>query len=150
MKKIISVIFAIIFVVPFITFAAKDPMPAYCEHQGYKIDWGTYLKNGTGDVFCVFDDTNKCIMSDFYFGSCGSEFKKDFSCRQKDELIFSGFEKCCNGLTSYITPGVLGQPSCQPILKAYIGNIFLNPISWITIVIMIIALVTFWMLKRKI
>jgi len=100
--------------------AAMDPVPAYCEHQGYTFEY--HNDNDTYSSFCVFDGENKCDGGDFLRGECGLEYKKDIACRPEGETLFSEFEKCCKGLES--SGGgwfkqTIGQPSCVEKLNFF-------------------------------
>ena len=93
--------------------AAMDPVPAYCEHQGYTFEYG-HDEDGMYYSFCVFDENNKCDANDFIIGECGQEYEKDIACRQEGEVLFH-FEECCDGLESsygWWNRGMIGQPSC--------------------------------------
>ena len=79
--------------------AAMDPVPAYCEHQGYTYEYGQD-ENDEYYSFCIFDENNKCGANEFFRGECGLEYKKDILCRQEGEVLFSQFEECCEGLES--------------------------------------------------
>lgn len=93
--------------------AAMDPVPAYCEHQGYLFEYGQD-ENNEYYSFCIFDENNKCDANEFYKGKCGLEYTKEIPCRQEGEMLFSQFEECCEGLES--SSGwwnkIFGQPSC--------------------------------------
>ena len=38
------------------------------------------------------------LIHEFYSGECGNEYKKDIVCRKENELVFTQFEECCEGL----------------------------------------------------
>ena len=83
--------------------AAMPPWPSYCEHQRYAYDGES----------CVFDDGEKCDAKAFLDGTCGQEYVKEISCRQKGETVFPQFEECCAGLDPYTD--VIGQPTCEEL-----------------------------------
>ena len=118
MKKIISLMM-LVFLVASVS-AAMDPIPAYCEHQGYTVEYGQD-ENDKYYSFCIFDEDNKCDAREFLRDECGLEYKKDIVCRKEGETLFSDFEKCCNGLES--SNGWwdkrIGQSSCVEKLNFF-------------------------------
>lgn len=85
-------------------YAAMPPAPNYCEHMGYN-----YSNNA-----CHFNQNSSCSGQAFLNGSCGQEYVKNISCREKGEFVFTEFESCCEDLKPYVDPGAIGQPVCQP------------------------------------
>ena len=87
-----------------LTYAAMPPAPNYCEHMGY---------NYSNDT-CHFNQNSSCDGQAFLNGSCGQEFVKNISCREKGEPVFTEFESCCGDMEPYLEPGAIGQSVCQP------------------------------------
>jgi len=114
-------------------FGAMDPYTPFCEHQGYKVE---VSEEGT---YCVFDDREKCDLTDFFDESCGAEYKKEFSCVEEGNPVF-GFEQCCFGSTPYLGFGAIGQPFCK--------NILFQPEVWL-IILIIVAVVLFYIKRKK-
>jgi hypothetical protein len=102
MRKVIP-IFVVFVLMISSSLAAMNPVPKYCEHQGYSID-----KDGN----CVFEDGNECPVLDFYSGKCGENYVKDFPCRNQGEVVFN-FEECCDGLGPKSTG--LSQATCEEL-----------------------------------
>ncbi len=130
---------------------AMDPVRGFCEHQDYTVDLGFY-ENDSAYYFCVFDDENKCDMNEFYRGNCGQEFKKEFQCREEGKIVFSQFEECCKGLKPYLPPDIIGQSSCQPFSKRFVGNLKYISLYWavgIAILILIVFIIVRVIRKKK-
>jgi|SRR3989344_2982436 len=108
MKKIF-LLFVVFVLMTSSTLASMEPQPSYCEHQGYTYNYNQETNEG----FCVFDDREKCDANAFLDGTCGQEYVKEISCRQKGETVFPQFEECCAGFDPK-SPG-LGQATCQEL-----------------------------------
>ena len=101
--------------------AAMYPVPAYCEHQGYTYEYGQD-ENEEDCSFCIFDENNKCDAIEFFRDECGLEYKKDIVCRKEGEILFSQFEKCCDGFESSSNgwwKKTIGQSSCVEKLNFF-------------------------------
>lgn len=94
--------------------AAMPPAPNYCEHMGYNYTTQEVENTSYSRGICRFSENSSCPAEAFMNGSCGQEYIKDISCREKGEAVFSQFESCCGNLEPYLPPGAIGQPTCQP------------------------------------
>ncbi|MFH1546720.1 MAG: DUF333 domain-containing protein [Patescibacteria group bacterium] len=95
-------------------YAAMNPIPAYCEHQGYIFEY-SQDENNVYYSFCIFNENNKCDAREFYEGKCGAKHRGEFVCRKEGEIFFSQFEECCEGLESSQSNWwikTIGQSSC--------------------------------------
>ena len=149
MKRGLIILLLGLLVVPTV-FAALNPVLGFCEHQGYEVDFGSY-ENGSAYSLCVFDEENKCDMDEFYRGTCGQEFKKEFPCRKEGEIVFSQFEECCEGLKPYLPAYTFGQSSCQPFSERFVGNLKYNPLYWVLglVILIFIIIIIVRALKKK-
>lgn len=97
---------------PGLASAAMPPAPNYCEHMGYNY---THVENGSqSEGICHFNGNESCEAGSFLNGECGQENVQKISCREEGEAVFTEFESCCGDLEPYLSPGVIGQPTCQP------------------------------------
>ena len=91
---------------------AMPPAPNYCEHMGYNY---THVGNASqSEGICHFNENESCEAGEFLEGECGQEHVKNISCRQEGEAVFTEFESWCGSMEPYLSPGAIGQPTCQP------------------------------------
>ena len=134
MKKLIYIL--IFFVCMSFVSAMGNPAAAYCEHMGYELEFS--FKEGDSKAYCVFNNENKCEEWSFFGGECGQEYVKDVPCRKIGESVFKDFEECCEG-KGYLAPYTVGQSTCQPFSKRFVGNVRYNPLVWVGIVVILIV-----------
>ena len=145
-KKFLLIGLITILLIPFV-YSAMDPSISFCEHQGYKWEH----KEGYRAGVCIFDNGNECDLLEFYRGTCGQEYRKEFPCRKKGELVFSQFEECCPGLKRFLPPGMIGQSTCQPFFHRLTYNLLFIGFNFWYMILGIIALIAFliYLLKRR-
>mgnify|MGYP001566953795 CR=1 FL=1 len=136
--KLLLVCFLLIFSITSVS-AAMDPTPAFCEHQGYT------LNRSFDTAQCIFDDGKSCDFREFYQGTCGKEYLRDFQCVPLGEAVFN-FDQCCEGAP--YGPSI-GQATCQPLSKHVAGSI-INPFYWTLLLILLIILALIYSLYRLI
>lgn len=88
--------------------------PNYCEHMGYNYTMHQVENKSYSQGICSFSENASCPADAFLNGTCGQEYVKNLSCREKGEAVFTEFESCCSGLEPYLPPGAIGQPVCEP------------------------------------
>ncbi|HMO78896.1 MAG TPA: hypothetical protein PJ997_02725 [Candidatus Paceibacterota bacterium] len=108
------------------------------------------MVNGTGEVFCDFDDGGYCEIRDFYEGKCGLEYRRDFYCVEQGKPVFI-FDTCCEGLVPHARRNLIGQGTCEPKIVALKENLIdytiYNPAAWGIGLVLLIA--SIWMVRRK-
>jgi hypothetical protein len=69
---------------------------AFCNLQGYNY---TNPENrwSTND-YCNLPNNVTCSWTDFRSGACGQQYRKAIPCAKEGEIVYTGFQKCCNGL----------------------------------------------------
>lgn len=139
MKKIILTLIVTLFLIPF-CFAAISPDYKECMQRSYEI---------VGEQ-CIFPDGSECHIADFNDGSCGQEFMIEDYCVAEGKAVWDS-DKCCKGSKSYLPPGYLGQPTCQPFSKRVLGNLQHNPFYWaliILVLLLIAGIIIYKMIKK--
>ena len=137
MKRGMFLILFCIFFTSFVQSAYLGPSAKYCTHMGYEIK---YLgeKEIDGELYCIFDENNKCVFDEFWNGSCGQKFIKEISCRKEGEVVVresyqlyggktSLYEECCKGLVAAEKPYVFNTGDflyCYKPLKLKMEQIF--------------------------
>jgi len=146
-KELILGLFLLILIVPIVS-SAMDPVPAFCEHQGYIYEYDEELDN----YFCIFAEDEDCYAIEFYEGTCGQTSIKEIPCREEGEVVFPQFEECCEGLAPNgnqpFWKKVIGQPICKPIKQThtyYYGFILIALVIFILLIIWLIKILR----KRK-
>nr|MBI4157166.1 hypothetical protein [Candidatus Woesearchaeota archaeon] len=109
MKSSLIVIALFLLFVPIVFSEDAKPVPiAYCEHMGYEIQIDSENK-----PVCVFEDGTSCNPSDFYYGNCSIDKRKDTAPRKERESVYVEFEKCEEGLIPSEPKYLLDQPVCE-------------------------------------
>jgi hypothetical protein len=69
-------------------------------------------------------------------------------CVPEDKAVWEGQGyQCCDGLTPHLTPGILGQTTCQPTYVAILENIIFNSTTWV-ILFALLFFGGFFLLRR--
>ena len=149
MKRELMICFVLLVAVIPLISSAMDPIPAFCEHQGYTYMYDEELE----DYYCIFEEHADCLAVDFYEGRCGQDFfLKEFPCRQEGEFVFSQFEKCCKGLSpDYSNKGVfglrlIGQNRCVPTPNWFVRNVLYTLWFWL-IILFVFGLLIYFLIK---
>jgi len=112
---IIFIIVGILVVETNVVSASVNPVYKECIQRNYQIESAN--NNIDGIEYCVFPDNTKCSIETFNSGSCGEEFMTQNYCTKEGIMVWDK-DMCCVGLKSYIPIGMIGQPTCQPIIKS--------------------------------
>lgn len=116
--------------------ASMDPRYKDCMQRGYQIE----NNFDQGVSYCVFDNGSKCLIDEFNYGECGSEFMIEDYCVAEGDSVWDK-DKCCPGLKPYIPNNMVGQQSCQPKNSQYF--------YWIFGVIVLVIVFAFLHIRRK-
>ena len=141
MKKGLLVLFIGLLIVP-IVFSMMA-YPGKCVQRGFEF-------NKTG---CSLPDGTYCTYESFEAGICGLKYQNDGFCVKLGDAVWGseGYE-CCEGLKSYLSPGVDGQTTCQPLSERFKRNIS-SPFLLFKLGIIIIGiafiLIFFWIVLKK-
>ena len=123
---------------------AMNPAPPYCQNQGHQY----WVINGS--ALCLFDDGNSCDLRDFYDGTCGQEYVKEFPCVELGRPVFSNFEECCKG-KSHLSSFMVGQPICKTYSQIFTDNLKHNPFYWLVeLIILFLLIFAIYKVKKKI
>ena len=110
MKKNILTLFLLLMFSSFI-LAVQSPsigFEEFCISQEYSKE----TINETD--YCIFTNTDKCDIKEFYTGKCGINFNnKNPTCVEKDESVWPSVKPCCENLEPYLPCGVDGQQICR-------------------------------------
>lgn len=131
--------------------AAMPPQWKECRQRGYKIE----ENQERGGWDCVFPNGDRCELSDFNIGTCGSEYMIEDYCIEEGNPVWDK-DKCCPGTRPYLPLGIMGQAHCSSSYKSYFYPyshliyylIFRNPAFWI-IGAIIIGFLIYWLIKRR-
>ncbi len=100
--------------------AAMDSAPPFCQHQGYTLN--PFSDHATS----MFDDGKSCDLREFYQGTCGKEYRRDFQCVPLGEPVFE-FDHCCEG-APYLRQVILDK---QPVRHSQTASRRILPILFI-------------------
>lgn len=122
MKKILisSIVIALLAAMPMSTSAMMSPENKECMQRGYEVN---YIQE-ENEKYCVFPDGEKCLLGEFNSGICGDKYKVEDYCIKEGDPVWDE-DKCCEGLSPYSVPGIMGHPTCEKNSKK-----FSNLLNW--------------------
>jgi len=91
--------------------AAVSPRDKECLQRGYNI---TYDIANPDQFYCVFPNGERCLLDEFNAGKCGTEYMIEDYCVKQDYPVWDD-DRCCEGLSPYLHPGVTGVKRCQKV-----------------------------------
>jgi len=119
--------------------AAASPVYKECIQRNYQIESAN--DNIDGIEYCVFPDNTKCSIETFNNGSCGKEFMTQNYCTKEGVMVWDK-DICCQDLKSYLPNRMVGQPTCQPIVKT------ISPFFYLAGGL-IVGLFVYFLIKKK-
>ncbi len=92
---------------------------AYCVHRGYTLEINEDENGDLINAFCIFNESEKCDIFEFYSGKCDTKYLTEVNCRTQGQVVFTSFEVCCEGLEPTNENSAINLPTCEPKPKLF-------------------------------